>query len=141
MISLIASCVTGSKTPQSNHKSCQEFLGLYYVHIMRIMCLWIFGVLIMNITLGKEFERRITEKVAAGLYTSASEVIRDGLRLLFEKDVARNQQLEILREEVAKGFEQLADGELSNSSVMDIFEQASLASDNKPISKATNVEL
>lgn len=35
--------------------------------------------LIMNITLGKEFERRITEKVSDGLYTSASEVIRDGL--------------------------------------------------------------
>ncbi|MBF4307970.1 type II toxin-antitoxin system ParD family antitoxin, partial [Vibrio anguillarum] len=56
----------------------------------------------MNITLGKEFERRITEKVSDGLYTSASEVIRDGLRLLFEKDVTKNQQLEILREEVAK---------------------------------------
>ena len=35
------------------------------------------GVLIMNITLGKEFERRIKEKVSEGLYTSASEVIRD----------------------------------------------------------------
>ena len=28
----------------------------------------------MNITLGKEFERRISEKVADGLYTSAVEV-------------------------------------------------------------------
>ena len=40
----------------------------------------------MNVTLGSEFEKRINEKVASGLYTSASEVIRDGLRLLFEKD-------------------------------------------------------
>jgi len=45
----------------------------------------------MNITLGKEFERRISEKVADGLYTSASEVIRDGLRMLFEKDVAEHK--------------------------------------------------
>lgn len=96
------------------------------------------GVLIMNITLGKEFERRITEKVADGLYTSASEVIRDGLRLLFEKDVAKNQQLEILREEVAKGFEQLAVGESSNQSVMDIFEQASLSVASKSASDNTN---
>lgn len=99
------------------------------------------GVLIMNITLGKEFERRITEKVSDGLYTSASEVIRDGLRMLFEKDVAKNQQLEILREEVAKGFEQLAAGDSSTHSVMDIFEQVSRSVDSKPASKDTNVEL
>jgi antitoxin ParD1/3/4 len=79
----------------------------------------------MNITLGKEFERRINEKVEDGLYTSASEVIRDGLRMLFEKDTAKNEQLDILREEVAKGFQQLAAGEVSNRSVMDIFEQVS----------------
>jgi len=81
----------------------------------------------MNITLGKEFEKRISEKVADGLYTSASEVIRDGLRLLFEKETVKNQQLEILRQEVSKGFEQLAAGEVSNLSVIDIFEQASSA--------------
>lgn len=75
----------------------------------------------MNITLGKEFERRINEKVEDGLYTSASEVIRDGLRLLFEKDNTKNEQLDILREEVAKGFQQLATGEVSNRGVMDIF--------------------
>ena len=92
----------------------------------------------MNITLGKEFEKRITEKVSDGLYTSASEVIRDGLRLLFEKDVAKNQQLAILREEVAKGFEQLAAGESSKRSVMDIFEQASLSVDEKSTSKDSN---
>ena len=95
----------------------------------------------MNITLGKEFERRITEKVSDGLYTSASEVIRDGLRLLFEKDVTKNQQLEILREEVAKGFEQLAASELSNHSVMDIFEKASLSRNMVPTSKDANAKL
>ena len=95
----------------------------------------------MNITLGKEFEKRITEKVSDGLYTSASEVIRDGLRLLFEKDMVRGQQLEILREEVSKGFEQLNAGELSNSSVMDIFEEARLYSNEKSSSKKTNAKL
>ena len=95
----------------------------------------------MNITLGKEFERRITEKVADGLYTSASEVIRDGLRLLFEKDVTKNQQLEILRDEVAKGFEQLAASELSNLSVMEIFEKASLSRDMVPTSTDANAKL
>ena len=82
----------------------------------------------MNITLGKEFEKRISEKVEQGLYTSASEVIRDGLRLLFEKDEAKNQQLEILRQEVQKGFEQLVSGQVSELKVMDIFQQ--VASDD-----------
>ena len=34
----------------------------------------------MNITLGKEFERRIIEKVADGLYTSARD-LRGSLKL------------------------------------------------------------
>lgn len=79
----------------------------------------------MNITLGSEFEKRINEKVASGLYTSASEVIREGLRLLFEKDMAKQQQLEILRQEVSRGFEQLSAGEKSTKSALDIFDEVS----------------
>ena len=79
----------------------------------------------MNITLGSEFEKRINEKVASGLYTSASEVIREGLRLLFEKDMAKQQQLEILRQEVSRGFEQLAAGETPTKSALDIFDEVS----------------
>ncbi len=86
----------------------------------------------MNITLGKEFERRISEKVSDGLYTSASEVIRDGLRLLFEKDSVKQEQLEILRQEVSKGFEQLSAGESSGRTVMEIFDK---------VNKEANVKL
>lgn len=65
------------------------------------------------------------------MYTSASEVIRDGLRLLFEKDFAQYQQLDVLRQEVSKGFEQLAAGEYSSNSVMDIFEQVNKNANTK----------
>ena len=75
----------------------------------------------MNITLGAEFEKRINEKIASGLYTSASEVIRDGLRLLFERDLVKQQQLEVLRQEVLRGVEQLAAGKKSPKNVLDIF--------------------
>jgi antitoxin ParD1/3/4 len=78
----------------------------------------------MNITLGTEFERRIAEKIDSGLYTSASEVIRDGLRLLFEKDQIRERQAAVLREEVSKGFAQLESGNLNSNSVADIFQKA-----------------
>ena len=77
----------------------------------------------MNVTIGNEFERRISEKVDTGLYTSASEVIRDGLRLLFEKDVIRERQAELLKQELEKGIIALDRGEVSNKSVMDIMEE------------------
>lgn len=78
----------------------------------------------MNITLGDEFERRIANKINTGLYTSASEVIREGLRLLFEKDLINERQAELLKEEVSKGFMQLDSGKTSNNSVSDIFQKA-----------------
>ena len=37
---------------------------------------------IMNISLTPELERFVQEKVACGMYTSASEVIRESLRLM-----------------------------------------------------------
>ena len=78
----------------------------------------------MNITLGAEFERRIANKINTGLYTSASEVIREGLRLLFEKDLINERQTELLKEEVSKGFMQLDSGKSSNNSVTEIFQKA-----------------
>ena len=77
----------------------------------------------MNITLGVEFEKRINEKIASGLYTSASEVIRDGLRLLFEKDMLKQQQFDVLKQEVARGFEQLSAGEKSSKNALAIFDE------------------
>lgn len=85
----------------------------------------------MNITLGSEFERRISEKVDSGLYTSSSEVIRDGLRLLFEKDTKQTRQLEVLRQEVSRGFVQLEEGKFADRNVMDIFDQAQKKADGR----------
>ncbi len=77
----------------------------------------------MNITLTPEFERRIAEKLNTGLYSSASEVIRDGLRLLFERDALREQQQAILKREVAAGFQQLEAGQRREQSVTAIFDK------------------
>lgn len=54
-----------------------------------------------------EFERLVNEKVASGLYQTASEVVREALRLLKERDHAREQ----LRADVRAGFDELARGE------------------------------
>jgi antitoxin ParD1/3/4 len=60
---------------------------------------------------------------------------------LFQEDEAKSQQLEILREEVAKGFAQLVAGISSNHSVMDVFEQASLCVNQQFAHKRDNANL
>ena len=61
----------------------------------------------MNVSLTPELERLVNEKVESGLYQTASEVVREALRLLKERDQARDQ----LRADVRAGFDQLARGE------------------------------
>lgn len=61
----------------------------------------------MNVSLTPELERLVNEKVESGLYQTASEVVREALRLLKERDQARAQ----LRADVQAGFDQLARGE------------------------------
>ena len=40
----------------------------------------------MNVSLTPELEKFVDDKVESGLYNNASEVIREGLRLLKEND-------------------------------------------------------
>lgn len=65
----------------------------------------------MNVSLTPELEKLVQEKVASGLYNSASEVIRESLRLLHERDRIREIRLEELRKEIQKGVNQLERGE------------------------------
>ena len=58
--------------------------------------------------IGEHFERFIKNQVAEGRYTSASEVVRDALRLLEDVEQRRTLALETLREEIRTG---LASGE------------------------------
>jgi putative addiction module CopG family antidote len=51
----------------------------------------------MNVSLTKELERLINERVASGRYQSSSEVVREALRLLEEREVLRRLATEDLR--------------------------------------------
>ncbi|MBI3923850.1 MAG: type II toxin-antitoxin system ParD family antitoxin [Armatimonadetes bacterium] len=64
----------------------------------------------MRVSLTPELESWISQKVTSGLYESGSEVIRDSLRLLRERDELRQRMVEDLREELALGVEQLDHG-------------------------------
>lgn len=64
----------------------------------------------MNVSLTPELERIVSFKVKSGLYNSASEVVREGLRLLQQRDQMREMKLEALRKEIQKGIDDLEAG-------------------------------
>lgn len=59
----------------------------------------------MNVSLTPHFEELVKNKLASGLYHSASEVIREALRLLEERDQVRELRLEELRKEIQLGID------------------------------------
>lgn len=64
----------------------------------------------MNISLTPELERLVDDKVKSGRYATASEVIREGLRLLEEHEQLKEQRLAELRRKIDRGLEQLDQG-------------------------------
>lgn len=65
----------------------------------------------MNISLTPELEKLITDKLESGLYHSASEVVREGLRLLHQQDERRERQIAAIRAKIDRGLGQLDRGE------------------------------
>ena len=65
----------------------------------------------MNVNLGPVFDEFVSELLETGLYQSQSEILREGLRLLKERQDFKNLQLSRLRAEIAQGAEQADRGE------------------------------
>jgi antitoxin ParD1/3/4 len=65
----------------------------------------------MNVNLGGTFDRFIAELLETGMYQSQSEVVREGLRLLKEREDLKRLRLAELRREIATGSEQADRGE------------------------------
>lgn len=65
----------------------------------------------MNVSLTQELEQYVNEKVASGMYHTASEVVREGLRLLKERDELQQMRLAEMRKQFAEGLAQLDRGE------------------------------
>ena len=53
--------------------------------------------------IGEHFESFIKEQIQQGRYASASEVVRDGLRALEDREKLRAAKLEALRTEIQRG--------------------------------------
>lgn len=78
----------------------------------------------MNVSLTPELELLIHSKVSAGLYNSASEVVRDALRLLAERDQDREAKLRRLRADLQIGIDEIARGEGRPCDVEEILAEA-----------------
>ncbi len=64
----------------------------------------------MNVSLTPELEQLVAAKVESGRYTSASEVIREALRLLEEQDQIKHRRLAEIDRKITRGLKQLDEG-------------------------------
>ena len=69
----------------------------------------------MNVSLTPELEKFVSTKVDSGRYNSASEVVREALRLLEEHDSARATQLAGFNQELGRRLAALDRGEVVDS--------------------------
>ena len=64
----------------------------------------------MNISLTPELEQFVLRKTEGGLYHSASEVIRQALRMFIESEDQKTLEIKRLNREIAVGLEDLSNG-------------------------------
>ena len=76
----------------------------------------------MNVSLPDELAAFVESEVASGEYGTASEVVRDGLRILRRERAAYEERLAILRREIQIGVDDARAGRFSGRSVLDILE-------------------
>jgi antitoxin ParD1/3/4 len=67
----------------------------------------------VNVSLTPELEKLIHNKVETGMYLSASEVVREALRLLEERDKRQALKFEEIRKEIQVGIDQADRGEVA----------------------------
>jgi antitoxin ParD1/3/4 len=56
-------------------------------------------------SIGRHFEAFIESLIASGRYSTASEIIRDGLRMIEEREQDREAKLEWLRAAIQEGLD------------------------------------
>lgn len=74
----------------------------------------------MNVSLPSEMEARVREHVASGLYGSASEVIREALRLFEAYQSVKTSSLAALKADIDQGVNDVAAGRVSKMDMASI---------------------
>ena len=65
----------------------------------------------MNVSLTVRLQQMVARRVASGRYGSASEVVREALRLLEEREQLRDARLQQLRRDISVGLRALDRGD------------------------------
>ncbi|HEV2961929.1 MAG TPA: type II toxin-antitoxin system ParD family antitoxin [Candidatus Angelobacter sp.] len=60
----------------------------------------------MNVNLGPTLDEFVAKLLKTGLYQSQSEILREGLRLLKEREELKKIRLMELKKEIARGIEE-----------------------------------
>ena len=71
----------------------------------------------LNVNLTPQLEDMVRQKVAGGLYNSASEVVREALRLMAAQDHVQAIKLQQLRRDIREGLESGTAGELDMAAI------------------------
>lgn len=71
----------------------------------------------MNINLTPQLEEMVRTKVSSGLYNSASEVVREALRLMEREDQLRAATLAQLRQDIQEGLDSGPAGEFDAEAI------------------------
>lgn len=91
----------------------------------------------MNVSLTPELDRYVLAKVKTGRYNSASEVLREALRLMQEKDEVRELHLSEARLKIKHGIEALASGDFVEGTSTELASQATARARQRLQSKKT----
>lgn len=65
----------------------------------------------MNISLTPDLEKYVQDKVRGGLYTSASEVIRESLRMMHSFEDIQKKRIKELDDSIAVAMQQIQRGQ------------------------------
>ncbi len=76
----------------------------------------------MNVSLTVEMVDFVESEVSSGDYVSASEVVRDALRIMRHEKEIEDIKLNLLRAEIEHGYRQFEQGEISNRSIDQIMQ-------------------
>lgn len=74
----------------------------------------------MNVSLSQEFADFVESQIDSGEYGTASEVVRDALRLLRREKAAHDEKIAILKREIGIGLTQARSGRVVKRSATEI---------------------
>lgn len=65
----------------------------------------------MNVSLTPELEKYVHDKVSGGMYTSASEVVRESLRVMHSVEDLQKKRIQELDDSIAISMQQIQRGQ------------------------------